>query len=81
MNLTGIFVLFALNAIAEGTFWATAARSLTQPILLSFGAAFAAIKGGMTSNDDDEVMDWDREEYYDNFGRFIPRNIEEDFIE
>ena len=37
----GIFVLFAMSAIAEGM-WAAAARGLYQPILLSVGTVFAA---------------------------------------
>ena len=41
---SGIFVLIALSFILTGTYawWAAAARGL-EPIILSFGAAFAAL--------------------------------------
>ena len=44
MRISGIFVLFALSLIFQGAcaWWAAAARGI-EPIILSFGAAFAAI--------------------------------------
>ena len=44
MRISGIFVLLALSLIFENAWawWAAAARGL-EPIILSFGAAFAAI--------------------------------------
>ena len=39
MKTACIFAVFALNFFVEGAFWAAA----VQPILLSFGAAFAAL--------------------------------------
>ena len=43
MRISDIFVLFALSFIFEGAFgwWAAAARGI-EPIIFSFGAAFAA---------------------------------------
>ena len=40
MKIRGIFVLFAISAFVEGQ-WAAAARGFYQPMILSFGAAFA----------------------------------------
>ena len=44
MRISGIFVLFALSLIFKGayTWWAVAARGI-EPLILSFGAAFAAL--------------------------------------
>ena len=44
MRKVGIFVMFALSFIYEGAYawWAAAARGI-EPIILSFGAAFAAL--------------------------------------
>ena len=44
MRISDIFVLLALSLILEGAFawWAAAARGI-EPIILSFGAAFAAL--------------------------------------
>ena len=43
MRISDIFVLFALSLIFDGAcaWWAAAARGI-EPIILSFGAAFAA---------------------------------------
>ena len=44
MKLSSIFVFFALSLIFKGVhaWWAAAARGI-EPIILSFGAAFAAL--------------------------------------
>ena len=42
MKILTIFVAFALSEAVEGIFWAAAARGI-EPIILSFGAAFAAL--------------------------------------
>ena len=44
MRISGIFILFVLSLTFENAFawWAVAARGI-EPIILSFGAAFAAI--------------------------------------
>ena len=44
MRISGIFVLFVLSLILENAcaWWAAAARGI-EPIILSFGAAFAAL--------------------------------------
>ena len=44
MRISGIFVVIVLSVIFENTcgWWAVAARGI-EPIILSFGAAFAAI--------------------------------------
>ena len=44
MRISGIFVMFALSFIYEGAYawWAAAARGI-EPIILSLGAAFAAL--------------------------------------
>ena len=44
MRMSSIFVLFALSLIYKGAYawWAAAARGI-EPIILSFGAAFAAL--------------------------------------
>ena len=44
MQISGIFVLFALSAIVKGQ-WAAAARGFYQPMILSFGSAFAFMNG------------------------------------
>ena len=43
MRMSGIFVLFALSFIFKSAYawWAAAARGI-EPIILSFGAVFAA---------------------------------------
>ena len=40
MKISGIIVLFAISTIAEGQ-WAAAARGFYQPMIMSFGTAFA----------------------------------------
>ena len=49
MRRLGIFVLLALSLIFKGSYawWAAAARGI-EPIILSFGAAFAAL--GLNDN-------------------------------
>ena len=44
MRMYGIYVIFALSSIFKGAYawWAVAARGI-EPIILSFGAAFAAL--------------------------------------
>ena len=51
MKISSIFVLFVLSSIAYGQLIA-AARQFYQPIILSFGVAFAAIKGGKDGKQD-----------------------------
>ena len=51
MKLTIIIVAFALSVVVEGMFWAAAVRGI-EPIILSFGAAFAALGFNVHSNYD-----------------------------
>ena len=64
MKLLCIIVLFALSVIVEGTLLA-AARSLFQPVLLSFGAVFTAIMSEKYDQSKSGHYEWDenREEY------------------
>ena len=55
MKISDIFVLFALNAIAEGQ-WAAAGRGLYQPIALSIGAIFTVINSKSESEDGNDWM-------------------------
>ena len=43
MNTTIIFICFALSVIVEGNMLAAALRGGVEPVLLSFGIAFAAL--------------------------------------
>ena len=49
MKISGILILFALSAIVEGQ-WAAAARGFYQPLILSFGAAFAFMNDKVESD-------------------------------
>ena len=75
MKRSGIFVLFALSLIFKGScaWWTAAARGI-EPIILSFGAAFAALglneqfrhgaqlfnkfSNKEAENDDEDNADW-----------------------
>ena len=58
MRISGIFVLLALSFISEGTcaWWAAAARGM-EPVILSFGAAFAALGLKDQSSHDGQLFD------------------------
>ena len=58
MRRAGIFVLFALSMILKGScaWWAAAGR-MAEPIILSFGAAFAALGLNDKVNQDEPVFE------------------------
>ena len=58
MKISGIFVLFALSLIFKGAcaWWAAAARGI-EPVILSFGTAFAALSLKNQSNNDRQLSD------------------------
>ena len=65
MRISDIFVLFALSLIFESAcaWWAAAARGV-EPIILSFGAAFAAL--GLNNNPNHNVQLFDAKGWFKN---------------
>ena len=63
MRISGIFVLFALSLIFENAWawWAAAARGL-EPIILSFGAAFASL--GLKDQHNHDTQPFDVKEWF-----------------
>ena len=61
MKIAIIVASFALSVIVEGNLLAAAARAGIEPIILSFGAAFAAL-GGLHSqrNHDGNHYEWNK---------------------
>ena len=55
MKILTIIVAFALSEAVEGIFWAAAVRGI-EPIILSFGAAFAALGLDAHSNHDKQPL-------------------------
>ena len=60
MRIRGIFVLIALIMIVQGAcaWWAAAVRGGIEPIVLSFGTAFAALGLNEQSSHDVQLFDW-----------------------
>ena len=58
MRISGTFVLFALSFIFDGAcaWWVAAARGI-EPVILSFGAAFAALGLKDQPNHDTQLFD------------------------
>ena len=58
MKLSSIFILFALSLFFKGVhaWWAAAARGI-EPIILSFGAAFAALSLNELPSHDLQLFD------------------------
>ena len=58
MKITGIFVLFAMSLIFENAcaWWAAVARGM-EPVILSVGAAFAALGLKDQPNNDTQLFD------------------------
>ena len=67
MRISGIFVFVALSLIFEGAcaWWAAAARGI-EPIILSFGAAFAAFGLNDQSSHNVEQSHFDMKKYFLN---------------
>ena len=65
MRIPGILVFVALNLIFEGAcaWWAAAARGI-EPIILSFGAAFAAI--GLNDQHSDDAKHFNMKGWFQN---------------
>ena len=61
MKIFGIFVLFELNSIIAGAFWAGAARNIYQPVILSLGTIFAAISLDKKPIQDIAHYNWNEE--------------------
>ena len=63
MRISDIFVLLALSLIFDGAcaWWAAAARGI-EPIILSFGAAFAAF--GLNDKLSPDKQHFDMTDYY-----------------
>ena len=57
MKIAIIFVTFALSVIVKGNLFANAARGI-EPIILSFGAAFAALANQPEEKVEGEYRDW-----------------------
>ena len=70
MQIQVIFVLFAMSAFTEGQ-WAAAARGLAQPIILSIGTVFTALK--FSDNKLKEGEDpFSFDGYFDSKGNKVP---------
>ena len=65
MRISDIFVLFALSFIFQGACaqWAAAARGM-EPVILSFGAAFAAL--GLNDQSSHNVQLFDVKRWFKN---------------
>ena len=65
MRISGIFILFALSLIFESAcaWWVAAARGI-EPIILSFGAAFAAL--GLHDKPSHDVQLFDMKKLFKN---------------
>ena len=88
MKQSGILVLFALSAITEGNMLIAVAQRFYTPILMSFGAAFAAlnvndlnllankIKESVTEKD--SVVDYDDyyKDYFDKHLKYVEKKKE-----
>ena len=81
---SGIFVLIALSFILTGTYawWAAAARGLErhiEPVLLSFGAAFAAL--GLNDDLSDGIQLFDSKKWFENSKPKFDKNKKKPFKE
>ena len=68
-RISGIFALIALSLILESAcaWWAAAVRGI-EPIILSFGAAFAAFGLNDKSSHDVKQSPFDMEKYIMKYG-------------
>ena len=78
MRISGIFVLIALSLIFEGAFawWAAAARGI-EPIILSFGTAFAA--HGLNDQPNHNVQLFDMIGWFKNIFSPEKEKVNEDY--
>ena len=76
MKISDIFVLIALSLIFEGAcaWWAAAGR-MAEPIILSFGAAFAAI--GLSNKPSYDVSHFEVKDGWYNDRSRIEKEMEE----
>ena len=58
MNITIIFICFALSVIVEGNMLAAALRGGVEPVLLSFGIAFATLGQDSLPKHDVSHFEW-----------------------
>ena len=58
MKITIIFICFALSVIVEGNILAAAIRGGAEPVLLSFGTAFAALGQDSQPTHDVSHFEW-----------------------
>ena len=67
MRISGIFALIALSLILQSAcaWWAAAVRGI-EPIILSFGAAFAAFGLNDKSSHNEEQSPFDMKKYFLN---------------
>ena len=64
MKISNILVLFALSVIVKGTWWTVAVWGIgIEPIVVSFGAVFAAFHRRKKSTTTTRVSDYDWEGY------------------
>ena len=57
-NVATILVCYALSVIVKGSMLAAAVRGGIEPIVLSFGTAFAALGLNEQSSHDVQLFDW-----------------------
>ena len=70
MKISSIFVCCALSVVIKGNMFAAAVRGGIEPIILSFGAAFAAINSMKEPTDKDPAWVWEKysEWFKDKYG-------------
>ena len=72
MKILTIIIAFALSEAVEGILWAAAVRGI-EPIILSFGAAFAAL--GLDAHSKDKQPLLERKELKAWFDRMDPKTL------
>ena len=60
MKIAIIVAFFALSVIVEGNLFAAAARAGIEPVILSVGAAFAALGLNSQRNHDVNHYEWNK---------------------
>ena len=73
MKILIIIIAFALSESVEGIFWAAAVRGI-EPIILSFGAVFAALGLDAHSNHDKQPL-LERKDLKGWFDRLDPKAL------
>ena len=77
MKISSIVVLLTLIAIVKGA-WMNAALRGIEPVILTFGAAFAAFsKIGKKPDDDEEMSDAEFNEWFKKEKGFHPDQLDE----